>query len=356
MEELKDLLNKNNEKTLEIRERDGWGTYVPDLTSVVCKSVEDMMRVMRKGNKNRTIGHTNMNTHSSRSHAAFMITIEMCDTFTNTVTVGKLNLIDLAGSERQNKTGATAERLKEASKINKSLSSLGNVISALAENSSHIPYRDSKLTRLLQDSLGGNSKTIMIANIGPASYNYDETLTTLRYAHRAKTIQNLPVVNEDPKDAKVREYQNEITRLKALIEERKLKEIEDRKKTTRHKIEMDKLAQENNKEEMARRREMMKKDEELRRKQLEDERTTTEALAKQLEHLESQLVRGGVNIIDSVAENQIELEERLAAIAERKQREIEMQQKLMQEEETTLGILLYFTQISLVIKFIFFRY
>lgn len=337
MEELKDLLNKNNDKNLEIREREGWGTYVPDLTSVVCKSVEDMMRVMRKGNKNRTIGHTNMNTHSSRSHAAFMITIEMCDTFTNSVTVGKLNLIDLAGSERQNKTGATAERLKEASKINKSLSSLGNVISALAENSPHIPYRDSKLTRLLQDSLGGNSKTIMIANIGPASYNYDETLTTLRYAHRAKTIQNLPVVNEDPKDAKVREYQSEITRLKALIEERKLKEIEDRKKTTRHKIEMDKLAQENNKEEMARRREMMKKEEELRRKQLEDERMTTEALAKQLEHLESQLVRGGVNIIDSVAENQIELEERLAAIAERKQREIEMQQKLMQEEETTLG-------------------
>lgn len=124
--------------------------------------------------------------------------------------VGKLNLVDLAGSERQGKTNASADRLKEASKINQALSSLGNVISALAENSPHIPYRwwifesnvwncliqnflwlflkfrDSKLTRILQDSLGGNSKTIMIANIGPASYNYDETITTLRYAHRAK--------------------------------------------------------------------------------------------------------------------------------------------------------------------------
>jgi kinesin family member 3B len=129
-----------------------------------------------------------------------------------------LNLIDLAGSERQSKTGATAERLKEASKINRALSSLGNVISALAEKSPHIPYRDSKLTRLLQDSLGGNSKTIMIANIGPSEYNYNETLTTLRYAHRAKTIQNKPIKNEDPQDAKLREYQEEIDRLRVNVQ------------------------------------------------------------------------------------------------------------------------------------------
>jgi len=146
-----------------------------------------------------------------------MIKIEMCDTETNTIKVGKLNLIDLAGSERQSKTGASAERLKEASKINLALSSLGNVISALAESSPHVPYRDSKLTRLLQDSLGGNSKTIMIANIGPSNYNYNETLTTLRYASRAKSIQNQPIKNEDPQDAKLKEYQAEIERLKRLI-------------------------------------------------------------------------------------------------------------------------------------------
>ena len=133
--------------------------------------------------------------------------------------MGKLNLVDLAGSERQAKTGATGDRLKEATKINLSLSALGNVISALVEGGrgSHIPYRDSKLTRLLQDSLGGNAKTVMVANIGPSKFNYDETLTTLRYANRAKNIKNKPRVNEDPKDAKLREFQEEIARLKAQI-------------------------------------------------------------------------------------------------------------------------------------------
>lgn len=217
MEELRDLLKPNSTKTLELREHEQFGVYVPNLHSVLCKNVDEMLNVMAHGNKNRTIGRTNMNEHSSRSHAIFMIKIEMCDLDTNKVKVGKLNLIDLAGSERQSKTGATAERLKEASKINRALSSLGNVISALAENSPHIPYRDSKLTRLLQDSLGGNSKTIMIANIGPSSYNYNETLTTLRYANRAKTIQNKPVKNEDPQDAKLKEYEQEIAKLRVKI-------------------------------------------------------------------------------------------------------------------------------------------
>lgn len=160
MEELRDLLKPNNNH-LELRER-GFGVFVPNLHSVLCKSVDDMLNVMNQGNKNRTVGFTNMNEHSSRSHAIFLIKIEMCEIGETSVKVGKLNLIDLAGSERQSKTGATAERLKEASKINRALSSLGNVISALAEKSPHVPYRDSKLTRLLQDSLGGNSKTIMV--------------------------------------------------------------------------------------------------------------------------------------------------------------------------------------------------
>lgn len=231
MEELRDLLQPNC-KTLELREREKMGVYVPNLHSVTCKSVEDMITVMNQGNKNRTVGFTNMNEHSSRSHAIFMIKIEMCETDSNTVKVGKLNLIDLAGSERQSKTGATAERLKEASKINLALSSLGNVISALAENSPHIPYRDSKLTRLLQDSLGGNSKTTMIANIGPSSINYNETLTTLRYASRAKAIQNKPIKNDDPQDAKLKQYQEEIARLKQLIADRqKVERSTVRKKT-----------------------------------------------------------------------------------------------------------------------------
>ncbi len=126
--------------------------------------------------------------------------------------------MDLAGSERISKTGVSGDRLKEAQKINLSLSALGNVISALVDGKSqHIPYRDSKLTRLLQDSLGGNTKTVMIANCSPADYNFDETLSTLRYASRAKFIKNKPVINEDPKDALLKEYANEIKKLKNLI-------------------------------------------------------------------------------------------------------------------------------------------
>ncbi|KAJ3640294.1 hypothetical protein Zmor_003603 [Zophobas morio] len=186
----RDLLKIKNSKSLELREITGKGVCVTHLHSQTCQSADDMMRTMRQGNKNRTSGATNMNEHSSRSHVIFQIVIEMAEHQSKSVKVGKLNLVDLAGSERQSKTGATGESFKEATKINKALSSLGNVIYALAENSEHIPYRDSKLTRLLQDSLGGNSKTIMIANIGPANVNYDETIITLRYAYRAKSIKN----------------------------------------------------------------------------------------------------------------------------------------------------------------------
>nr|AAB26487.1 Klp=kinesin-like protein {clone XKlp3} [Xenopus laevis, oocytes, Peptide Partial, 332 aa] [Xenopus laevis] len=189
-EEIRDLLSKDQSKRLELKERPDIGVYVKDLSSFVTKSVKEIEHVMNVGNQNRSVGATNMNEHSSRSHAIFMITIE-CSQIgldgENHIRVGKLNLVDLAGSERQTKTGAQGERLKEATKINLSLSALGNVISALVDGrSTHIPYRDSKLTRLLQDSLGGNAKTVMVANIGPASYNVEETLTTLRYSNRAK--------------------------------------------------------------------------------------------------------------------------------------------------------------------------
>ncbi|XP_017484060.1 PREDICTED: kinesin-like protein Klp68D [Rhagoletis zephyria] len=342
MEELRDLL-KPNSKHLEVRER-GSGVYVPNLHAVNCKSVDDMLNVMHIGNKNRTVGFTKMNEHSSRSHAIFMIRIEMCDIETNTIKVGKLNLIDLAGSERQSKTGASAERLKEASKINLALSSLGNVISALAENSPHVPYRDSKLTRLLQDSLGGNSKTIMIANIGPSSYNYNETLTTLRYASRAKTIQNKPVKNEDPQDAKLKEYQEEIERLKLLIapkqqqrtektgkkRQRKPKKEKANNEVVQMEVEESEDEPESDKENEA---EAAKSNEELER-----ERVETAKLATKLAELESQLVRGGKNLLDTYSERQLELEKKLVEIAERKKREIEIQQQLELQEETTLEI------------------
>lgn len=174
-EEIRDLLSKDQTKRLELKERADTGVYVKDLLSFVCKSVREIEHVMTVGNQNRSVGATNMNEHSSRSHAIFIITVEHSQLGIDGKThirVGKLNLVDLAGSERQAKTGTAGQRQKEAIKINLSLSALGNVISSLVDSkSTHIPYRDSKLTRLLQDSLGGNSKTVMVANVGPASYN-----------------------------------------------------------------------------------------------------------------------------------------------------------------------------------------
>uniref|UniRef100_A0A0X3P5C0 Kinesin-like protein n=1 Tax=Schistocephalus solidus TaxID=70667 RepID=A0A0X3P5C0_SCHSO len=220
-EEVRDLLQRDLNKRLEIKEKPDRGIYVKDLSTVLTKSIREIEKVMNIGYANRSVGATNMNEHSSRSHAIFIITIECCELGVdgkNHIRVGKLNLVDLAGSERQSKTQSEGERLKEATRINLSLSTLGNVISALVDKkSTHVPYRDSKLTRLLQDSLGGNSKTVMIANIGPASYNYEETINTLRYASRAKNIKNTPKINEDPKDALLREYQGEIERLKELL-------------------------------------------------------------------------------------------------------------------------------------------
>lgn len=223
-EEVRDLLCKDNNKRLELKENSEVGVYVKDLSSVVTKNAKEVEHVMNIGNQSRSVGFTNMNERSSRSHAIFGITVECSQEGPDGedhIRVGKLNMVDLAGSERQSKTGAKGKRLKEATKINLSLSALGNVISALVDGkSTHIPYRDSKLTRLLQDSLGGNAKTVMIATVGPSHKHFDETLATLRYASRAKNIKNKPRVNEDPKDALLRQFQEEIARLKAQLEER----------------------------------------------------------------------------------------------------------------------------------------
>ncbi|KAL7471362.1 hypothetical protein ACHAXS_011641 [Conticribra weissflogii] len=221
-EEIRDLLSpQKSAHGLELKESIDSGVYIKDLTSVVVKSVAEINSVLQKGKKNRSVGFTLMNAGSSRSHSIFSVVIECCSVDSDKnehIRVGKLSLVDLAGSERQSKTGASGDRLKEATKINLSLSALGNCISALVDGkSNHVPYRDSKLTRILQDSLGGNTKTVMCANAGPADYNYDDSLSTLRYASRAKNIKNKPVVNEDPKDAKLREHQEEIARLKALL-------------------------------------------------------------------------------------------------------------------------------------------
>ncbi|XP_032248005.1 kinesin-like protein KIF17 isoform X2 [Phoca vitulina] len=220
-EDVRDLLGADTKQKLELKEHPEKGVYVKGLSMHTVHNVAQCEHIMETGWKNRSVGYTLMNKDSSRSHSIFTISIEIYavdERGKDHLCAGKLNLVDLAGSERQSKTGATGERLKEATKINLSLSALGNVISALVDGRcKHIPYRDSKLTRLLQDSLGGNTKTLMVACLSPADNNYDETLSTLRYANRAKNIKNKPRINEDPKDALLREYQEEIKKLKAIL-------------------------------------------------------------------------------------------------------------------------------------------
>ena len=218
-EEVRDLLG-NKDKKLDIREDPKKGTFLKDLTYVNIKNSNDIEKCLEKGNKNRHVGQTSMNDQSSRSHSLFTVYLEIeekGDNGNSRIKSGKLNLVDLAGSERVGKTNATGQTFDEGKKINLSLTALGSVIDALSQNRKYIPYKDSKLTRLLADSLGGNTKTVMFANISPASYNYDETLGTLRYASRAKLIKNAPVVNEDPKDALLRKYEEEIKALKEKL-------------------------------------------------------------------------------------------------------------------------------------------
>ncbi|XP_033314069.1 kinesin-like protein unc-104 isoform X2 [Bombus bifarius] len=230
-ERVRDLLNPKNKGNLRVREHPLLGPYVEDLSKLAVMSYQDIHDLIDEGNKARTVAATNMNETSSRSHAVFTIffTQQKQDSATGLVTekVSKISLVDLAGSERADSTGAKGTRLKEGANINKSLTTLGKVISALAEiaatkkkkKADFIPYRDSVLTWLLRENLGGNSKTAMIAAVSPADINYDETLSTLRYADRAKQIVCKAVVNEDANAKLIRELKEEIQKLRELLKQ-----------------------------------------------------------------------------------------------------------------------------------------
>ncbi|XP_064142457.1 kinesin-like protein KIF1A isoform X3 [Loxodonta africana] len=242
-ERVRDLLNPKNKGNLRVREHPLLGPYVEDLSKLAVTSYNDIQDLMDSGNKARTVAATNMNETSSRSHAVFNIifTQKRHDAETNITTekVSKVSLVDLAGSERADSTGAKGTRLKEGANINKSLTTLGKVISALAEMDSgpnknkkkkktdFIPYRDSVLTWLLRENLGGNSRTAMVAALSPADINYDETLSTLRYADRAKQIRCNAVINEDPNNRLIRELKDEVTRLRDLLYAQGLGDIAD---------------------------------------------------------------------------------------------------------------------------------
>ncbi|KAI8093477.1 kinesin heavy chain [Halteromyces radiatus] len=204
MEKVRDLLNPSNDN-LAIHEDKTKGVYVKDLLEIYVGSSEEVYEVMRRGSNNRVVASTNMNAESSRSHSIVVITITQKNVDTGAAKSGKLYLVDLAGSEKVGKTGATGQTLEEAKKINKSLTALGMVIYSLTDGkSSHVPYRDSKLTRILQESLGGNSRTTLIINCSPSSYNEQETLSTLRFGMRAKTITNKAKVNADLSPAELK--------------------------------------------------------------------------------------------------------------------------------------------------------
>ncbi|KAJ8008742.1 hypothetical protein DPEC_G00081580 [Dallia pectoralis] len=370
-EEIRDLLDHNvqsghgpnshghSARSLDLRENPESGVYVRDLTSCVCRSVKEVEEVMNLGNQARSVGATDMNEHSSRSHTLFLLTVECSQAGLDGqqhIRVGRLNLVDLAGSERQAKTGVHGERLKEAAKINLSLSALGNVISALADGrSGHVPYRDSKLTRLLQDSLGGNARTVMVATLGPAPQHYEETLTTLRYANRAKNIQNQPRVNEDPKDALLREFQKEIERLRAQLSHRnergkhrkeegeegwdleREEEVED-KRQQEERLEEEKEAIREDGSLLAQEKQRLLGENEKMMGDLRKEQDATEQLTRKYKAMESKLLIGGKNIMDHTNEQQRTLEKQRQEIAEQSRREREMQQLMMVQDEETVEL------------------
>ncbi|KAI9762895.1 MAG: Kinesin heavy chain [Geoglossum simile] len=221
MERIRDLLAPQNDN-LPVHEEKNRGVYVKGLLEIYVSSIQEVYEVMRRGGAARAVAATNMNQESSRSHSIFVITITQKNVETGSAKSGQLFLVDLAGSEKVGKTGASGQTLEEAKKINKSLSALGMVINSLTDGkSTHIPYRDSKLTRILQESLGGNSRTTLIINCSPSSYNDAETLSTLRFGVRAKAIKNKAKINAELSPAELkallRKAQNQVTTFENYI-------------------------------------------------------------------------------------------------------------------------------------------
>lgn len=371
-EEVLDLLNKNGIQKLELKEKPGSGVYVKDLSTALIENPDKMMEIMLKGNKNRHVGQTKMNTESSRSHSIFTITVECAELGADGkshIRVGKLNMVDLAGSEKQSKTGSEGLRLEEAIKINLSLTTLCHVISALVDQkSSYVPYRDSKLTRLLQDSLGGNTKTVMIANIGPADYNQDETLSTLRYASRAKHIENKPRINEDPKDAMLREFQEEINRLReqlqmagagklnpdgtistevveveriVYVEDKKMKQLEA--KIEKEKEEIKKKAEEQRQKIMEQKNiaedEKQKLLDDLKKKEEDQEKAKTkqQKLLKRLKNMEEKVLQGS-EVMKAAMKQEIELQKARAEVEERRREQLRIKQELQEKEDQKVNL------------------
>ncbi len=366
-EEVRDLLSKVKRQKLNVREKDKV-FYVENVTVIQAENSKMTLDIMKAGRVNRATGATKMNPGSSRSHSIFSITVESSTTDEAGEAhykVGKLNLVDLAGSERQSKTESTGERFVEATKINLSLTCLGSVINKLVSGKQqYIPYRDSKLTMLLQDSLGGNTKTVMIANVGPADYNYDETLNTLWYASRAKKIKNKPRINEDPKDALLRQYQEEIELMKKkllamgkgdlvmkisgstggknIVNEEKqiqkaLEDMENERKQFREQSEaaINQIKEQKNRSEEEKKKlieEIKKKNEENNIKKKEEE----ELLAK-YKNIKSKMIKGD-DTQKKVKEQEIEIKRQREELEIKKREEQRLKEIQEEKEKNTIDL------------------
>ncbi|GAQ78682.1 Kinesin-like protein [Klebsormidium nitens] len=342
-EVISDLL-KPERTNLTIREDKKKGVFVEGLSEWVVRSPAEIYGLMERGAAQRAVGSTNMNELSSRSHAVFIIIAEnsvikdvdqgaekvadqeMAKT-RQSFKVGKLNLVDLAGSERVRVTGATGKRLEESKKINQSLSCLGNVISALTESKGqrqHIPYRDSKLTRILEDSLGGNCKTTMMAMISPALESLSETLSTLKFANRAKNIKNEAKINEDlDQKTLLRKYERELKKLRDelqqrsrnLVDKRRLLELEEQKR----RAEEDKL--------------QAITELEARSKEFMNEKLEKQKLEERIQSMQSQLLIGGHKIEDTPAFRSLLQQEHKRIRTEYEQRLAELEKERHTVEE-----------------------
>ena len=345
-EMISDLLKPENaNKNLSIREDKQKGLYVDNLSEWAVRGPSDIYTLLQRGAQCREVSNTFMNDVSSRSHAVFMIIVEQLINSVNSgkqiTKIGKLNLVDLAGSERTRITGATGKQLQESIKINKSLSALGNVINALTETKErkHIPYRDSKLTRLLEDSLGGNCKTTMIATISPAHCSFNESLSTLNFARRAKNIKNRPVINEDiDHNGLIHQYENELKKIR--------KELEEKNKIIELNEEILKMKNREEKEKI----DAIKAYEQTSR-QLLIEREEKQKLETKIELMNLQMIKGGEKIEETpqfknaLQEMEKDFEKRILEIQKEKEQiedsksQVEAYNKLLYQQRDIMNSL-----------------
>lgn len=339
--ELRDLLSEKSNEKLKIREDPTHGVQIKGVAVHKVKDVEEIHALLNYGKKNRVVRKTQMNSESSRSHSIFTVTVETLKQIDGQdhVRSARLNLVDLAGSERVAKTGAEGVGFTEGVNINYELMILGNCIAALtSKGNTHIPYRDSKLTMLLRDSLGGNARTMMIAALGPADYNFSETMSTLRYAERAKKIENKPTVNMDPKDALLLQLKNELEALESQINQKnqldaQMGATDDVIAAMEKKLEEEREAVAKQSNMAQKERDELMKKMEQRKKQIENEKEKREGYQKKLDELKHALENSNTSqLIAKTAQNEQQIREAKAKLAAREEKAKKMMSELAESQ------------------------